>query len=495
MGTRSSATSTRVAIAAWVTSAVHRTHRLLAAVAIVVRHIVGYVFGLLRLDRLVQFGRPRSRVGQPPRLTGPEHARLVLEELGVASIKIGQILSTRTDLLAPAYQVELAKLHDSAPPEPTAVIRDVLATELGSPIETVFAEFDPQPIAAASIGQVHAATLPDGSEVVVKIRRPGVVEQIELDLQILEATVRPISRMSRAAWRYDLDGLVEEFATTLRSELDYQREASNVERFAANFADDPSVHIPRAIGSAAPEGCSPWSDSEASRSMTSPVSTGGDRPAGARPARCDRDVADDLRTRLLPRRPPPRQLLHRDRRAHRADRLRHGRHRGPGDTCRVARRSRRTRRSEHRTAGRCLRRARHDHHATRPRPARPRHRQPDLRHLSLPLAEISLGTLLRDLFAIIRRHRLRLPPNLAALAKTLAMSEGIAAQLDPSFEMTTAIAIYLPVSSRRTPRRAHRKHPVTTHRETPAPNCRSTSRRHMTPATWSATAEPRSRLS
>ena len=126
-----------------------------------------------------------------------------MEELGVASIKIGQILSTRTDLLAPAYQVELAKLQDSAPPEPTAIIRDVLATELGSPIETVFAVFDPQPMAAASIGQVHAATLPDGSEVIVKIRRPGVVEQIELDLQILEATVRPISRLSPAARRYD----------------------------------------------------------------------------------------------------------------------------------------------------------------------------------------------------------------------------------------------------------------------------------------------------
>ena len=106
------------------TRGVHRTHRLLAAVAIVARHILGYLFGLLRLDRLVHFGHGRSRAGRPTRFTGPEHVRLAVEELGVASIKIGQILSTRTDLLTPAYQVELAKLQDSAPPEPTAIIRE-----------------------------------------------------------------------------------------------------------------------------------------------------------------------------------------------------------------------------------------------------------------------------------------------------------------------------------------------------------------------------------
>ena len=228
-----------------VTRGVHRTHRLLAAVAIVSRHILGYLFGRLRLDRRGPIAHGRSRAGQPRRRTGPEHVRLAVEELGVAAIKFGQIVSTRTDLIAPAYQVELAKLQDSASPEPAAVIRDVLVAELGSPIETVFAGFDPQPMAAASIGQVHAATLPDGSEVVVKIRRPGVIEQVELDLQILQAIVRPISRLSRAACRYDLVGLIDEFATTLRSELDYECEASNVERFAVNFAGDASVHIPR----------------------------------------------------------------------------------------------------------------------------------------------------------------------------------------------------------------------------------------------------------
>ena len=136
-------------------------------------------------------------------------------------------------------------MQDSAPPEPTAIIRDVLATELGSPIETVFAVFDPQPMAAASIGQVHAATLPDGSEVIgPKIRRPGVVEQIELDLQMSKPrSVRSTASRARRAVT-DLAGLVDEFATLLRSELDYEREASNVERFAVNFAGDAS-DIPR----------------------------------------------------------------------------------------------------------------------------------------------------------------------------------------------------------------------------------------------------------
>jgi ABC1 atypical kinase-like domain len=107
-----------------------------------------------------------------------------------SSIKIEQILSTRGDLLAPEYQVEFAKLQDAAPLEPAATIRSVLVAELGRPVEGIFAEFDLVPVAAASIGQAHAAVLPDGTEVIVKIRRPGVVDQVELDLQILDRTVR-----------------------------------------------------------------------------------------------------------------------------------------------------------------------------------------------------------------------------------------------------------------------------------------------------------------
>ena len=427
------------------TRGVHRTHRLLAAIAIVARHILGYLFGLLRLDRLVHFGHGRSRAGQPTRVTGPEHVRLAVEELGVASIKIGQILSTRTDLLTPAYQVELAKLQDSAPPEPTAIIRDVLATELGSPIETVFAVFDPQPMAAASIGQVHAATLPDGSEVIVKIRRPGVVEQIELDLQILEATVRPISRLSRAARRYDLAGLVDEFATTLRSELDYQREASNVERFAANFAGDASVHIPRVYRERSTRRVLTL---ERLRGLKVDDIAGLDRAGIDRPALAQHAATVTLRMifehGFFHADPHPGNFfIETDGRIGLID---FGMVGTVDPATRAALRAVLVALVERDTAPLVDAFVALGMTTT---PLDPNQLAPDIdnlisRHLSLPLAEIRLGILLRDLFAIIRRHRLRLPPNLAALAKTLAMSEGIAAQLDPSFEMTTAIAIYLP---------------------------------------------------
>lgn len=112
--------------------------------------------------------------------------RLALEELGPTFIKLGQLLSTRSDLLAPQYQLELAKLQDGAPPVPVTAISQIISEELGAAPEELFAKFDSEPLASASIGQVHAATLADGTSVVVKVRRPGVVARIEEDLEILQ---------------------------------------------------------------------------------------------------------------------------------------------------------------------------------------------------------------------------------------------------------------------------------------------------------------------
>jgi ubiquinone biosynthesis protein len=108
-----------------------------------------------------------------------------------------------------------------------------------------FATFDPEPLACASIGQAHAATLHDGTEVVVKVRRPGAVEEVHQDLEILQNLAARASRRWEAAAGIDLVGVTVEFARTLRAELDYLHEARNAERFAANFADDPAVQIPR----------------------------------------------------------------------------------------------------------------------------------------------------------------------------------------------------------------------------------------------------------
>jgi ubiquinone biosynthesis protein len=210
------------------------------------RHGLGYLVGVLGLERRVPFHR--GLLGHEPReepYTQPEHLRLALEQLGATFVKLGQILSTRSDLLDSAYQVELAKLQDAAPPVPGEAIRELVTRELGRDPAIAFASFEIVPLAAASIGQAHAATLHDGTEVVVKVRRPGVVEQVEEDLEILRNLAAHASRRWQAAADYDIVGLADEFAQTLRAELDYLREGRNAERFAANFAQDDEVHIPR----------------------------------------------------------------------------------------------------------------------------------------------------------------------------------------------------------------------------------------------------------
>jgi ubiquinone biosynthesis protein len=210
------------------------------------RHGLGFLVGTFGIERVVPFHRGLLR--HPRRdepYTQPEHVRMALTDLGATAIKFGQILSTRSDLLSPEYSCELAKLQDAVPPVPFAELSETLSAELGRPIDETFASFDPEPLAAASIGQAHVATLDDGTEVVVKIRRPGVVEQVREDLEILKNLAAAAGRRWEAAEQYDLVALVDEFAEALLLELDYLREGRNAERLAANFADDSGLHVPR----------------------------------------------------------------------------------------------------------------------------------------------------------------------------------------------------------------------------------------------------------
>ncbi|SFN91105.1 ABC1 kinase family protein [Mycetocola miduiensis] len=177
--------------------------------------------------------------------TVPERLRLVLEELGPTFVKLGQLLSTRPDLLPPEYITELSKLQDSAPPVTQDAIIETVRAELGADPQQIFAEFDESPLASASIGQAHTAVLADGTEVVVKVRRPDAVRKVNEDLEILQNLADRASRIWEPARTYNVRGLVQEFAHTLRGELDYLREARNAERFAANFAGHPDVSIPR----------------------------------------------------------------------------------------------------------------------------------------------------------------------------------------------------------------------------------------------------------
>ncbi len=186
----------------------------------------------------------RLRPGGPP-LGAPRRLRMALEELGPTFIKLGQVLSTRPDLLPPAYIAELARLQDTVPPGPWEPVKAQIEAELGRPLDELFASFDPTPLAAASLAQVHPATLPDGTEVVVKVQRPAIEQTVETDLEILADVARLLQERTPLGRMYDLPGIVEEFATTLRAELDFYREGLNADRFRANFTDEPYLYIPR----------------------------------------------------------------------------------------------------------------------------------------------------------------------------------------------------------------------------------------------------------
>lgn len=213
---------------------------------VLARHGFGALLSGLGLHR---FSRPqKDGAGLPSgSLAPPQHVRAALEELGTTFIKLGQLLSTRADLVPPEYLAELAKLQDDAPPIDPAEAIHVIESELGQPVDSIFLRFDRPPLAAASIGQVHAAELHDGTEVIVKVRRPGVVELVEKDLEILHNLAASANRRWEFARRMDLVGLTQEFALTLRSELDYLREGQNADRFAQNFLNFPNVHIPRIL--------------------------------------------------------------------------------------------------------------------------------------------------------------------------------------------------------------------------------------------------------
>jgi ubiquinone biosynthesis protein len=177
--------------------------------------------------------------------TKPERMRMGIEELGTSFVKLGQILSTRADLLPPDYTKELSKLQNSLKPLPIEVMKKVISDELGRSADEVFSSFDPNPIGVASIGQVFSCTLVDGIEVVVKVQKPGVPELVEEDMYILGRAAVLATKHWQGAQQYDLVGIVQEIADTIKVETDYIQEGHSAEYFARFFEEDPTIHIPK----------------------------------------------------------------------------------------------------------------------------------------------------------------------------------------------------------------------------------------------------------
>ena len=364
-----------------------------------------------------------------------ERMRVACEELGTMFIKLGQMLSTRGDLLPEAYRLELAKLVDDVPPLPAGVITQVIREELGAAPETIFASFDPAPLGSASIGQVHSARLVDGRDVVVKVRKPGVETLVAIDLEILAELIETWAPRFPGLKQYDAKGVVREFSESLLAELDYRREAANEKFFRGVFANEPGFAIPDVIG-----------EYSTGRVLTH--------------ERVDGRKVSDLAGLSNRRRATVSQRIAR---FVLEPAFEHGvfyadPHSGNlmvqedgalavvdfGTVGRLTPEARRrvagmflaiSRRDAERLTDRLIEVTAPRHPVDRPLLTNELERLLE-QYVDVSFDDVPLGNALGEILHVLRRHQLRLPANLAALIKALVMCEGILQSLDPESSLT-----------------------------------------------------------
>jgi ubiquinone biosynthesis protein len=422
---------------------VGRTYRHLnryrQILAVLFKYGFGDLIDRLKIDQYIEIGRqliaPRGRE-RLDRLSRAERVRLAVEELGPTAIKLGQMLSTRPDLVAVEFLEEFAKLQDKVPPFDFAEVQCIATAEICVPLETVFSRFDEQPLASASIGQVHRAVLLDGDQVAVKIQRPGIRKIIEVDLEIMLHLATLMERHIEEMALQRPVRIVEEFARTLEKEIDYTLEAANMERVAAQFLNDPTVYIPKV-----------YRELSSSRVLVTEFVSGikiSDIEALDR-AGFDRRLLTDRGADLYLKQIFEFGFFHAD--PH------------PGNIFVLA---------DHviclvdfGMAGAVDLQTREDFVdlitsvVNREETAATAvllkitewESEPDMRalgqevadfmgrHLYRQLKELDIGMLLKDLLELTSRFRLRIPPNLFLMMKALATVEGVAQMLDPGFDM------------------------------------------------------------
>lgn len=378
---------------------------------------------------------------------GPARLRRALEELGPTFIKLGQMLSTRPDLLPAEYTAELATLQSRTSVVSSAQIVATIEQELGAPVDQLFARFEETPLASASIGQAHRARTHDGVEVVVKVRKPGVSDVVSADLEALTALASLAAREWELARDVDVEGLVAAFGRSLRGELDYRVEAQHAQQLRENLADDPWVRVPAVLA-----------DLTTAEVLTEELVTGMaiTDTAALAAAGLDSTELAHRATASLVRMVLVDGFFHAD--PHPGNlfvgadgvitlidfgmvgRL------GPAvreDLLRLLYALRQ--RDAEAAAGALLRVA-------------PPRRSVDRRRLSRdalslmdelssrPLAEIRMASIVERLTALLRRHRLQLPPDVSTLLRMLVLTESSAVALDPDFHVSLVLDEVAPLA-------------------------------------------------
>ena len=422
---------------------VGRTYRHLSRYRQILAIFFKYGFGdlieLLKIEQYIEVGlqlisnKRRDRI---EKLSRAQRVRMAIEELGPTYIKLGQVLSTRPDLVPAQFIEELVKLQDNVPPFGFSEVSRIIEAEFGTPLRDLFEYFDENSFASASIGQVHRARLADGETVAVKVQRPGIKKIIEVDLEIMLHMATLMERNIEEMSLYRPVKIVEEFARTLEKEIDYTIEATSMERFGRDFFADSSIYVPKV-----------FRDTSSERVLTMEFMEGIKISDIDRidKAGYDRELITVRGADFLLKQVFEHGFFHADP------------HPGNifvlpdnviclldfGMTDSIDRQTREefvdlidsvVHQQESRAAQVLLKLTSWDH-------------EPDIRllekdvadfmgqHLYKPLKDIEIGKLLNRLLELVSRHRLIVPPEIFLMMKTLTTIEGVALMLNPDFDM------------------------------------------------------------
>lgn len=386
----------------------------------------------------------KKRLSAGEGLTRHERVRLALEELGPTFVKLGQILSTRPDLISLGLVKELSKLQDDVPAFPFSQVKEIVERELSAPLEEIFHHFREEPLAAASIGQVHRARLKSGEEVIVKVQRPGIQTTIAVDLEIMFHLAELMEKYLEEGDIYRPTLMVEEFARTLEMEMNYSIEASHAERFAEQFAADNTVYVPRIFrhASTASVLTMEYLAGIKSSDIARLDAEGYDRKLIASRG-ADLILAQIFKYRFFHADPHPGNVYIL-----------------PGNViCYLdfGMMGRVSRTAQEKFAamifGYVLRDEKKVAEAvlglleTSSEPDRNILERDVLHmmetHLYRPLKELRIGDLVSSLLDFFSRHRLRLPPDIFLMIKALAETESIGVALDPDFDMSRKVAPFI----------------------------------------------------